>query len=172
MKKEMFIAIFIGLTLGLIITYGVYRMRVAFLRGSDNVTTSTTPDPSPTPDTTSLTIFSPEDGSIQTQKELTVSGTTLPNAYLVLFVNNEDYISTADQSGNFSFNVILEDGGNILKIHTIDGNGTTTTVQRTVIVQSTATPAATASAKPSPSIKPSASVRPTTSVRPSPSVAP
>lgn len=172
MKKEMFIAILIGLTLGLIITYGVYRMRLAFLRGSDNVTVSQAPDPTPSTDATTLTIFSPEDGTIQTQKELTVSGTTVPDSYVILFVNNEDYISTADSTGNFSFNVILGDGGNILKIHTVDSNGTTTTVQRTVIVQTTASPAATASAKPSPSVKPAASVRPSASIRPSPSVRP
>lgn len=163
MKKEIVIAILVGLIFGLIITYGIYRMRSALTRDSTTITVSASPIPSPSAQTATLTIFNPEDGIIQEQKELTVSGSAIPNSYVVLFVNNEDYISSADQTGNFSFNVILEDGGSILKIHSIDSSGTTTTLERTVIVQPKQAEPSTASAKPSPSSKPVASPRPSPS---------
>lgn len=152
MKKEIFIAIIIGLFFGLLITYGVYRTRLALTQNTTNLDqTEINPSPELLTDTSNITVFSPEDGLIQENKELTISGTSLPNSYVILFVNNEDYISTADDTGNFSFNVILENGSNVLKVHAIDENGTTTTVQRTVIVyqnSQTSTPSASPTARP------------------------
>lgn len=149
MKKEVLIAILIGLTFGLIITYGVYRMRLALTRDSTNVSVETSPVPSPSTTATTISILHPEDGIIQAEKELTVTGTSTPDSYVVLFVNNEDYISTADQTGSFSFNVILNSGGNVLKVHAVSSDGTTTVLERTVIVQElTTSPSSTPSASP------------------------
>jgi hypothetical protein len=136
MKKEIFIAIFVGLSMGLIITFGVYRVKnsLSVTPNTDFIEEDVNSDATPTP--TLLALHSPEDGSIQTEKELTVTGTTIPNAFVVLFVNDTDFISNSDESGNFSFNVELEDGVNIIRIHVLDENGTSSVEERLVVLSS------------------------------------
>ena len=149
MKKEMLVAVLIGFLLGLAITFGVYRVTVA---GRRNVMQDVpvAPTPAATPDTdTLLVIHSPEDGMIQTSTKTTVTGTSPAGAHVVLFVNNTDYVRTSDDAGNFSFDVTLADGPNILTITMIDTSGATVTKQRSIIVTSiyeqAANPAAPAS---------------------------
>ncbi|MCB9813607.1 MAG: hypothetical protein H6772_04335 [Pseudomonadales bacterium] len=134
MKKEVLIAIFVGLSMGLIITFGFYRVRTSI---TDTPTTDLTQDITTGLETakpTMLALHSPEDGLIQTENELTVTGTTTPNSFIVLFVNDEDFISNTDDSGNFSFKIELNDGPNILRIHVLDESGETTVEERLVVV--------------------------------------
>ena len=133
MKKEVVISILIGLTLGLIITYGIYRMRTALLAPRTTTEILATPTPSAEP-LANLTILNPIEGLIQTQNTITVTGTTLPNSIVVLFVSEEDQITTADANGNFSFESELKTGSNVLTVHTVDESGITTSVERVVIV--------------------------------------
>lgn len=134
MKKEMFIAVLIGFLLGLAITFGVYRMQVA-KKKNVMVDVPTQTAPASTPDTTSLlVIHSPDDGSIQTENEATITGTAVSGSHVVLFVNDTDYVRTTDDAGNFSFTVKLDDGPNILTITMVDQAGTSVTKQRTIVV--------------------------------------
>ena len=156
MKKEVVISVLIGLTLGLIITYGIYRMRTALTAPPESGDIEATASPSPTPANNSLTVLSPLDGTIQTGTSLTVTGTAPPNSIVVLFVDEEDQITTADDSGNFSFIADLETGSNVLTVHTVDENGISTSVERVVIVNpgqlaspTNASPAAGTTATPS-----------------------
>ncbi len=135
MKKEVILAILIGLGMGLFITYGVYRFRTSL---SETPTTdlelATEPSPATTSDPALIAIHNPENGTVQPGSETTVTGTTSENAHVVLFVNNDDYISTSDATGNFSFSVELEDGVNVLSVHVLDETGTTATDERVIIV--------------------------------------
>ncbi len=175
MKKEMLIAIVIGFLLGLIITFGVYRLRVAKSRKSATPVASPTASVAPAVSDSQITIHSPEEGAIQEDKSTTVTGSTLPDSYVVLFVNNTEYIRQSDSSGNFSFDVELTEGSNLLTVNVLTDDGTVLSKERTVIVTTVykEPPAetASASASPSPSIKPTASpkatARPGTTPRPS-----
>ncbi|MDQ3008107.1 MAG: hypothetical protein M3Q81_00755 [bacterium] len=153
MRKEIILAIIIGLSLGLLLTFGIYRA------GSSLTRRKTTPDvaqnlvaPSPTAAANPLTIISPEDEIVQTARETTVAGATAANSYIVIFVNDEEYISSADSSGNFSVKVDLELGSNILITHALDEAGVETVEERTLIVSADA-----ATASPSASVAPTAS---------------
>lgn len=133
MKKEVLVAIFVGLSMGLIITFGVYRVKnsitekpVAQFVEEAGIPETTTP--------TLLALHNPEDGKIQTERELTITGTTIANSFVVTFVNNEDYISTSDESGSFTIKVELESGENIIRVHVVDGNSTPVVEQRLVVV--------------------------------------
>lgn len=134
MKKEVLLAVFVGLAMGLIITFGVYRVRTSIT--TPPITEIT--DPSVIADdpaqATILSLHSPEDGLIQLEKEITVTGSTIPNSHIVLFVNETDLISTTDDTGNFSFNANLKDGSNVLRITVIDSSGKSTTEERLVVV--------------------------------------
>lgn len=138
MKKEILLAILIGLAFGLFITYGLYRVRKATQSAKTQPASTTAPAASPSsdPDAALLTILNPEDNLVQEEDTTTVTGTTQPNAIVVLFVNQEEHISTADETGNFSFTVDLETGSSILTVHSIDENGKTTSATRTIVVSS------------------------------------
>jgi len=137
MKKEVVVAILIGLTLGLVVTYGVYRARTSLLNLPATQTTGETPSPTPSssPHNT-LTLLSPSDESVQNTKDVKVTGTTDPDATVVIFVNDKVQVTTADKSGNFSLQTQLNSvngGSNVITVRTIDENGNTAEEQRTVI---------------------------------------
>ncbi len=136
MKKETAIAILIGLSLGLVITYGAYKARTALERKPSS--TATTGDVSPSPTASAIdqviTLHNPQDDSVQAEKKTTVTGATLPLQYVVLFVNNTEYIRQSDDAGNFSFDVSLQPGGNILTLTTSDSANKMVSIERAVIV--------------------------------------
>ena len=135
MKKEVLIAILIGFGLGLTITYGIYRVRTALKDRpqtiADIVNSTNTPSPEPQ---SMLALLTPEDGAIQTEKTTTVAGSTIPNAFVVLFVNDSDYLQKSDESGNFSFQVDLKDGSNVLIAHVLNETGELITKEKTIVV--------------------------------------
>jgi hypothetical protein len=149
MKKEVGVAIFIGLAFGVVITIGLYRARLSTINRSP-ANTATSPSPNPSGAISTLVLNSPEDESIQSTKSVTVAGTTTPNAYVVVFINDLDYFTTADSTGHFSLANDLEAGSNVITIHSIDEDGKSTTEERTVIYSSTGleeSPAATTSSE-------------------------
>lgn len=133
MKKEIIFAIFLGLSLGLIITYGVYRARTTLQKP---VATNPNQTPLATPlasAQSSLSITSPDDEIITDQNQITVAGTTNPNSFVVIIFNNQERITTSDNSGNFSVQLDLETGSNVIQIHALDEDGNSTIEERTVI---------------------------------------
>ena len=134
MKKEIFFAILLGLTLGLIITYGVYRARISLQRPAKTAPSSPIPEETkPSPAETNLSITSPEDEQVVGQPNLTVAGTTIPDSFVVVFVNEQNYITTADESGNFSVEVKLTETANLIQIHAINEDGRITIKKRSVV---------------------------------------
>jgi len=138
MKKEILLAVIIGLAFGLVITYGLYRVRKATQTAKTQPISTTAPIASPGSVAGSplLTILHPEDNIVQEELGTTVTGTAQPNAIVVLFINDEEHISTVDSSGNFSFTVDLKPGSTILSVHVIDENGETVTAERAIVVSS------------------------------------
>jgi len=135
MKKEIVIAILIGLSLGLFITYGVYQAKTGISTKSDQDQKTLALTPAPNQEFAGeLILNSPEDGLIQTEKTISVSGTTLPSSFIVVFVGNDENITNSDGSGNFSTGVNLDSGVNIITIVVLDENGRSISVKRTVIV--------------------------------------
>ncbi len=133
MKKEILLAVVVGLSLGLILVYGFYRAKKSDQELADQAATiNQTPQPSESPLST-LVIHSPEDEIIVAEAGLAVTGTTLPQAFVVIIVNDQEYITSADDSGNFSVNVELEAGSNVIAIHSLDEDGQATNQERTVI---------------------------------------
>ena len=123
MKKEVFLAILLGLSLGLIITYGFYRARnSALIKQTDLLTASPSVSPSTTPNS-DLIIFSPTDESIVDTADITVAGTTTAQNLMVIFVNQIEYLTSADQTGTFSQKVKLENGSNVITVISLDEDG-------------------------------------------------
>jgi hypothetical protein len=177
MKKEVIIAILIGLALGLIVTYGIYRARMVLVTQHSSNIASTSATPSSSSAHNSLSLISPEDESIQSNKDIKVTGTTDPNAIVVIFLNDTPIVTNADSSGSFSVSADLAQGSNIILVRTIDEDGNSVEEQRTVIyttasleeapTASNSANTATSSAKPKSTIKSSTG---TASPTPSPAV--
>lgn len=134
MKKEVLFAIFLGLGLGLIVTFGIYTARNVILHRSDEVELTPTATPGTAPTDASLSVFSPLDESVQFDNKAKVTGTTYPNAHVIIFVNNAAQITTADGSGNFSIDITLNAGPNVVTVRALDNNGNQAEQKRTVVL--------------------------------------
>ncbi|MBT4124596.1 MAG: hypothetical protein HN981_01645 [Candidatus Pacebacteria bacterium] len=135
MKKETIIAILVGLSLGLFITYGVYQAKTSISPESDKDQEILSLTPAPENEFSGeLVLNSPENEIIQEDSSISVSGTTLPNSFVVIFVDNKETITSSDESGNFSIEISLENGLNIITITVLDENGRSISTERTVIV--------------------------------------
>lgn len=137
MRKEVIIAIILGLGLGFIITFGIYRTQVA-LRSTPSSEQQAEALKTPTTQITPITeqdlvIHNPEAGLIVKESKIVVTGTSQPQLPVVLLVNSTEYLSSTDSGGNFSFDVPLKDGSNVLTIYVLKDDGSAFTEQRTVI---------------------------------------
>lgn len=133
MKKEIIIAILLGLSLGLFITYGLYRTRNA-ADNNQTLTIEDTLNSSPEIEALStLVLHSPEDETIVDTQEIPIAGDTEPNNFVVIFVNEEEFITTADETGAFSISAELESGSNVIIVYSIDEDGNQTVEERVVV---------------------------------------
>jgi hypothetical protein len=120
--KEIMIVVCLGLVIALIITAVLYwrssRERLP--------TTSVTPTATPMtalPEKTPLPIefLSPENESVFTSKEISISGRTFPNTPVVIFLGDtKSFVTQSDHEGNFNFDLNLESGSNILEAIVVD----------------------------------------------------
>lgn len=133
MRKEIIFAVLLGLILGLVITYGVYRARTSL---QDGTNPAASPEATVSPDIaaqSNLVLSSPQDESVQETEEVTIAGTTDPDAFVVIVLNDNETITQADDSGNFSVEETLEEGANVILVFSVNEDGQTVTQERTVI---------------------------------------
>jgi hypothetical protein len=141
MHKETGVAIGVGLGLGLLVTFGYYFVRS---QSTSDPTTPTVADQAAeatenaeeaSAPTQALELTSPEIGQITQQDQLQVAGQTSPDAVVVVFVNKDETIITADSSGAFSTTVTLENGANFITVTTVSEDGQTTSLDRLVYLE-------------------------------------
>ena len=141
MRKDVVIAISIGLVIGLVITYGIWIANKSLKLAQNHPWASPTPvtasspevSPSPNPSTNSvLAIPSPEDESLSESATITVKGQTLPNSDLVVLSEKSETFLKSDSRGEFSTSINLETGYNQLKIIVFDASGVEHSVERLV----------------------------------------
>ncbi|AKM81721.1 MAG: hypothetical protein UT13_C0001G0762 [Candidatus Pacebacteria bacterium GW2011_GWF2_38_9] len=139
MRKEILLAIFVGITLGLMITFGIYQNSENAKTGQNNDTDQLINNPvgseSAAIQDPQLMINSPEEDFFTNEEDLIVSGSASPNSFVVVLVNDSESISNTDESGNFSIKVKLNEGGNLIEINSIDEDGKKISKQRTVIYE-------------------------------------
>ena len=132
MKKEVILAIIFGLLVGSAVTLGVYLNR--HKNTSDQIDTATTNRIALDPinvgqnndETLSLVkITSPTNESVQTEATIQISGTAIPDNFVVIFVNDIEEQILADSNGNFTLSASLETGSNVLDAYTVSEEGDT-----------------------------------------------
>lgn len=136
MRKEVIIAIIIGFGLGLIITFGIWTANRALKEVPPEEVAPPAEEITPIP-TFSLTIKEPEDNSISSEEEITISGVTAPEAVVVILYPEGEKILEADEDGNFETKIALVGGANEVEISAYDSEGNEAS-QTLTIVYSTA----------------------------------
>lgn len=139
MRKEILLAVFVGITLGLMITFGIYQNSENNKTGQNSNTDQLINNPTSTESAKvqdpQLVINSPEEELLSTEEDLIVSGSANPNNFVIILVNDVENISNTDESGNFSVKVKLNPGGNLIEINSVDEDGKQISKQRTVIYE-------------------------------------
>ncbi|MEA2056678.1 MAG: hypothetical protein U9O78_03145 [Patescibacteria group bacterium] len=137
MQKEVFLAILIGLVMGLFITFGVYQARQSNDQEAAIDVQELEQELEPTSSiekTGKLAVYNPEDESVVDESTIRVTGKIEAKDYIVIYVNDKPYITQADETGNFSQEVELDQSSNIITIHSINEDGEKYELTKTVIV--------------------------------------
>lgn len=126
MKKEVLIAILVGFSLGLIITYGVYRAQKSITQKAAQDEAVETQEPTAQnnePINNLLSITQPENGTITDKDTITVGGIAQKNALVTVINKIDEKATQADELGNFTIDLKLEQGPNHITISTFNEKG-------------------------------------------------
>lgn len=154
MRKEILLAIVVGVVFGLGVTFAVYTLRQKLFR-------NTTPDTieqskqqtagtgaTPTPQT-SLVIKKPVQDLATDQETQQIVGRAQPNSIVVALAADDEFITTADQDGDFALEVALVLGGNkITVVATTPEGSQESTILNVVYAPDLSAPTATAGGQP------------------------
>ncbi len=116
MRREILYAIGAGVSLGLIIAFGIWRVNSA-------VNVKRTPSASATPMPTAefgITLAKPENESVIIQNPVTISGITKPGIWVVISTDTKDYLVQAASDGTFTKDINLVSGINQIKVSSLD----------------------------------------------------
>lgn len=147
MRKEFIVAVFLGLTVGLLIVVGMLVARQAFKKhqakpeiagnGSPLVSTAATPSspasPTPAPSKHVITIDQPENNSVVSSNELIVSGKTTPKSTVAVAAEKNEYFAEADEAGLFSQKIELINGVNEIKMSAVSPSGEQAEITLTIV---------------------------------------
>ncbi len=139
MKREIIIAITLGLLGGLVITVGMYRARTAVETALPEATfeavATAQPEETPTALTAAadLRVSEPTDELLSRTAEIRVTGQTDPDIPVVILSQDKELITRSDIEGNFSTTVALEAGSNIFHIRALRRNLPSSEIIRTVV---------------------------------------
>lgn len=79
-----------------------------------------------------LTIYQPEDNSVLENPNLTLSGKTTASSMVVIIAGETTQILEVGPTGDFSFNLTLEEGATTIEVTSFDQNGEEKNVTREV----------------------------------------
>lgn len=132
MKKEVLLAIIIGIILGLIIMAGAKFNSIKNLITAENSNPeildtvspvpTTTPTPTPEP-ALAISILSPENESLVDTSPVELAGKTSPLSTVVIIAEEDEVILRSSEQGDFKAEVDLIGGENIIEITAYDSEG-------------------------------------------------
>lgn len=134
MKKERVILSFIALLIGLVVAGSAfYLYEKSKSDGNDSPqTTVVLPTPSPAEEGNLLVIDKPKNEDVITSRSVTVSGSTLPETYVIAQSLSEEQVAKSSQNGSFQFTLDIEDGLNVISVTAVYSDGTQKTEKRVI----------------------------------------
>ncbi len=134
MKQEKIVLSFVAVIIGLLfagIGFYIYQTTKAISPDSSKKVTDNSLSPTPKPNVF-LSLREPVQESVSTKKVVTVSGKTKSDAVIVVLTESSEEIIKPTSFGDFSTEITLEEGANILIVKAILPNGEDETVQRVI----------------------------------------
>jgi len=123
MRKEIILAMIIGVLLGGVILYGINLANNSSTSNkSDNLQENEFQNNlSPTPkENNKVSIIFPQNNSVVTEDKITLKGTAKPGSNIAIISENDDIITTTDASGNYNSIINLINGENQVNVTAID----------------------------------------------------
>ncbi len=123
MRKEVIVAIIIGILLGGLVAFGIWRANILF---ADKKTKPSEVLPTPFEQEISasqLVITQPEDNTVVATDKVTVRGTASKGTTVVILSQAGEYISGVVQDGSFEQEVELIGGANEITVIAYDETG-------------------------------------------------
>jgi len=134
MKKEKIVLAFIAALIGLLVAgvaFYIYQSSRA-----DNIsklkTIPSVQNPTQKVEHVFLNLTNPQDEAVIDKKVVQVSGTTKPDATIIVLTQLDQKVVTPSTEGDFSTTVNIDDGQNIIEITAIAPNGEEKTIKRTI----------------------------------------
>lgn len=127
MRKEILLAIIVGVIVGLGITFGLYLVRERFQprQTLEQLASLGQEGTEPSPTMEGALIIQQPRNNLYTQDSFTrIVGRSSPNSYIVILAEDAEYLTTADQDGDFSQEIELAAGGNRVTVLSTTPEGT------------------------------------------------
>lgn len=141
MRKETTFAIIFGITLGLILAFGIYRANKAIKQNSQGITIDTEVVDKDSPETegnTPLTLLKPDNMQVFGTDVIQITGTTKANSYLVVTGGTSDYFTKSSSDGSFNFEYEIDPSINYLDINSISENNSRSNIKLEIVYSSEA----------------------------------
>ncbi|HTK03419.1 MAG TPA: hypothetical protein VL401_01465 [Alphaproteobacteria bacterium] len=135
MRKELIWVAIIGISFGLVIAFGFWRIN-ANLKPK-GTSTQKTPQPKTVNSEFKIALNKPDNNDVITASPMPISGITKPLSWIVISGEENDYIIQADEKGEFKQDVDLVSGINQIKITAFDAAGSQS-VEKVLVVYSSA----------------------------------
>lgn len=144
MRKEVILAILFGVSFGLVIAFGVWRLNGAFTSSPDVNGEEPTPTPSTQTSSSGLIVSKPNELSVQASENIQIIGATQANSWIVASGEDTDFVVKTKSDGAFEVPAQLAAGLNQILLISKDDSGST--LEKTLsLVHSTQFQKATAS---------------------------
>ncbi len=114
MRKEVLFAIIAGISIGLIIAFGAWRVSKLINKKPNTQTTQKTPPPN---QNLSLSVSNLDDYYIITENPYTIKGLSTPKDPIIVSTIEEDYFTTTNEDGTFEIEVEFPAGLSEVKIN-------------------------------------------------------
>ncbi len=126
-KKEITVAIVIGLVIALLVTGGIMRARTALNNiKNTNQDSQNKPVESGKIDRKSNELFvelTTPDNLVSTEPKLTITGKTLPATYIAILAEKGEYLIVPSDTGTFSQDITLVKGANSITVTVYQNDG-------------------------------------------------
>lgn len=126
MHKETLVAVLIGLSLGLILTFGIYQWQKTSSETTQIIVPQMETQPQGLEETVAnqeLVISNPQEGIVTDQQQIKLEGTGPAGAFLAVFVGNKETISNISSDQTFAVDLSLEKGANFITVLATENSG-------------------------------------------------
>lgn len=136
MRREVLFAIVLGVGLGGLVAFGLWRANLIFAPNNTNpkpLTEITSSPSSEAVEVSDLIVTSPEDNLVVSEAAVKISGSATPRATIVILTPADEEILEAKNDGSFEAEVGLDGGPNEILVKSYDENGRESTQKLNVV---------------------------------------